>query len=64
MRYIVTIFWTFLLAQMLTYVISSMNGITYSFSMGVVLTVVFSVVIFLLAAVLPNDEPSHEEGSH
>ncbi|TRZ35791.1 DUF2929 family protein [Niallia circulans] len=63
MRYIITIFWTFLLAQMLTYVISSMNGTTYSFSTGVVLAAVFSIVIFLLAAVLPNDA-SHEEGSH
>jgi hypothetical protein len=48
---------------MLTYVVSSMNGLVYSFNMGVILTVIFSVLIFIIAAIIPND-PNHEEGSH
>ena len=58
-----TIFWTFLLAQMLGYVVGSMNGVPFSFSMGLILTAVFSVLVFILSAIIP-DEPTHEEGSH
>ena len=58
-----TIFWTFLLSQMLVYVVGSMNGVPYSFSMGVILTAVFSVLVFILSAIIP-DEPAHKEGSH
>jgi len=63
LRYIMTIFWTFLLAQMLVYVVGSMNGVPFSFSMGLILTAVFSVIVFILSAIIP-DEPTHEEGSH
>ncbi|WP_249878974.1 YjzD family protein [Niallia circulans] len=58
-----TIFWTFLLAQMLVYVVGSMNGIPFNFSMGLILTAVFSVLVFILSAIIP-DEPAHEKGSH
>lgn len=63
MRYIATIFWAFLLSQMLTYVVSSMNGMAYSFNMGLILTVIFSVLIFVLAAIIPK-EPENGESSH
>ncbi|WP_312095537.1 YjzD family protein [Niallia sp.] len=58
-----TIFWTFLLSQMLVYVVGSMNGVPFNFSMGLILTAVFSVLVFILSALIP-DEPTHEEGSH
>lgn len=56
MRIFWTVFWSFLLSEMLVYVISSMSGSTYVFMQGVVLTVVFSVIIILLGeAGVPNE---------
>lgn len=58
MRIFWTVFWSFLLSQMLVYVISSMTGNTYEFMQGVVLTVVFSVIIILLGEVGVPNEPN------
>ncbi|WP_193224590.1 YjzD family protein [Bacillus sp. B1-b2] len=58
-----TIFWTFVLSQMLVYVVGSMNGVPFSFTMGLILTVVFSLLVFLISAIIP-DEPTRQEGSH
>jgi hypothetical protein len=56
MRYFWTIFWAFLLSQMLVYVISSMQGFAFSFTNGVLLTVIFSIaVIFLGDAGIPDE---------
>lgn len=48
---------------MLVYVVGSMNGVPFSFTMGLILTVVFSLLVFLISAIIP-DEPTHQEGSH
>ncbi|MGP7817969.1 YjzD family protein [Niallia sp. 01092] len=63
MRLIVTFFWAFLLSQMLTYVISSMSGIPFNFNTGVILSVIFTVLVSLLASIFPNDD-AHEKGVH
>ncbi|NSL51478.1 YjzD family protein [Calidifontibacillus erzurumensis] len=56
MRILWTVFWTFLLSQMLVYVVSSMTGSTYDFMQGVFLTAVFSIIIiFLGEAGVPNE---------
>lgn len=59
MRYIWTIFWSFLLSQMLVYVVSSMNGAPFNFNTGVILTVAFSVIIFILGDAGVPKEESH-----
>lgn len=61
MRIFWTVFWTFLLSQMLVYVVSSMTGGTYDFMQGIFLCVVFSIiVIFLGEAGVPNEpQESH-----
>lgn len=48
MRYILTIFWAFLLSQMLVYVVSSMTGATYNFTAGVIVAAVLSLAVFVL----------------
>ncbi|MFT8319831.1 MAG: YjzD family protein [Bacillus sp. (in: firmicutes)] len=63
MRYLVTFFWTFLLSQMLVYVISSMGGIAFNFNFGVILSIIFTVLTILLGSILPNDD-AHEKGAH
>lgn len=56
MRIFWTVFWTFLLSQMLVYVVSSMSGGTYDFMQGIILTVVFSLIIILVGeSGIPNE---------
>ncbi|GKU81775.1 YjzD family protein [Niallia sp. NCCP-28] len=63
MRYLFTFIWSFLLAQMLTYVVSSMNGSSFSLSTGFILSIIFTVLVFVLGAIIPN-EPNREESAH
>jgi hypothetical protein len=60
MRYFWTFFWTFLLIQMVLYVVSSMQGGTYSFAQGSIIAVTFSVLIFVLGDALVPKEPVHK----
>ncbi|MEH6942373.1 YjzD family protein [Bacillus sp. JJ722] len=55
MRYLVTFFWVFLLLQMIVYVVSSMNGVAYSFQMGLVLSVPITILICIVPMLLPDD---------
>ncbi|AZB42347.1 DUF2929 family protein [Bacillus sp. FJAT-42376] len=55
MRYFWTFFWTFLLIHMLTYVTSSMVASAYDFTTASILSVVVTVLIFAIAAVIPNE---------
>ncbi|MGG5253285.1 YjzD family protein [Neobacillus sp. SM06] len=55
MRYFWTLFWAFLLTQMLTYVVSSMLGIAYKFETGLLLAIVFTVFVAIITAVIPNE---------
>ncbi|WML51570.1 YjzD family protein [Neobacillus sp. PS3-12] len=55
MRYFWSLFWGFLLVQMLTYVVSSMIGTTYDFKMGTILTVVLVVMVYAISALIPNE---------
>ncbi|WP_449539457.1 YjzD family protein [Ferdinandcohnia sp. Marseille-Q9671] len=55
MRYFWTLFWTFLLVQMASYVIGSMQAATYSFSTASVVAVIVTALIIILGAVIPNE---------
>lgn len=55
MRYFWALFWGFLLANMLTYVVGSMLGTGYDFKTGSILTVILVVMVFVLAAIIPNE---------
>ncbi|MDQ0162426.1 YjzD family protein [Bacillus alveayuensis] len=56
MRFIMTLFWAFLLVNMASYVISSMIGATYEFGTSSVLAVIATVLIFIIAELIPSDE--------
>ncbi|MBY0095331.1 YjzD family protein [Mesobacillus maritimus] len=64
MRYFWTLFWTFLLIQMLTYVTGSMMGVGYDLQTGIILTVVSAILVFIIPLVLPADGPADQHGSH
>lgn len=55
MHYIMTFFWTFLLSEMVVYVVSSMNGAAFHFETGVLIAVVVTILLFVLTALIPND---------
>lgn len=59
MRYFWTFFWTFLLVEMLTYVVSSMNGTAFDLKMGAILSVVVTILIYVVSAIIPN-EPANK----
>ncbi|WP_321189684.1 YjzD family protein [Siminovitchia sp. FSL H7-0308] len=54
LRYIVTIFWTFLLVNMVMYVGGSMIGSTYDFKTASMLSAAVSILIFIASAILPQ----------
>lgn len=63
MKYFWTLFWTFALVQMSTYVGSSMIGTEYDFITGSILGIIATILILIVPAIIPN-EPSGKEGLH
>lgn len=56
MRFIMTLFWSFILCQMGAYVLSSMTGGEYNFTTASVMAVVLSLAISVLSeAIIPNE---------
>ncbi|WP_066071112.1 YjzD family protein [Neobacillus soli] len=56
MRFFWTFLWSFLLVQMLSYVVSSMTpGATFEFIPGAIVSVGVTILIFIASAVIPNE---------
>jgi hypothetical protein len=55
MKYFWTLFWTFILIQMVVYVGSSMIGSEFDFMTGVVLTIPATVLLYIIPLVIPNE---------
>ena len=58
MKYIMTFIWSFLLVSMLNYVVSAVMNVGFTFENfqnGAIISVVFSVLIFVIGAVIPNE---------
>ena len=65
MQYIITFFWSFLLVTMLNYVVSSVNDVNFNFMNGLIISLVFSVLVIIIAAVIPNEStPDAEAEQH
>jgi uncharacterized membrane protein len=60
MKYFWTLFWTFLLVQMLGYVGSSMTNTDYSMKTMSILGVVVAILICVISAIIPSS-PTAEE---
>ena len=59
MQYIIAFVWSFLLISMLNYVVSSVLNVPFDFMTGVIVSVAFAVVIFIIAAIIPNEPVEH-----
>ncbi|CRK83482.1 YjzD family protein [Neobacillus massiliamazoniensis] len=55
MRFFWTFFWSFLLVEMLTYVVSSMIGVGFDFKIGAILSVCVTILIFVASTIIPNE---------
>ncbi|MCA1039511.1 YjzD family protein [Bacillus infantis] len=63
MKYFWTLFWTFLLVEMLTYVVSSMIGSTFDFVTGAIVAAGATILILVLSAIIP-EESAGKQGLH
>ncbi|WP_203364182.1 YjzD family protein [Bacillus sp. REN10] len=59
MQYIMTFFWSFLLIQMLSYVVGSMNGAAFTWMPGTIISIIVAVLLFVISALVPNDPVEH-----
>jgi len=59
MRFFWTLFWSFLLVNMAGYVISSMIGATYEFATTSVLAIIATIIIFVIAELIPSEAHDH-----
>lgn len=64
MQYIITFFWSFLLVSMLNYVVSSVLDVNFIFMNGVIVSLAFSVLVLIIAAVIPNESTPEIEAEH
>ncbi|MGG1676594.1 DUF2929 family protein [Neobacillus sp. NRS-1170] len=55
MRFFWTFFWLFLLVQMLTYVVSSMNGVAFDVKVGSILAVAVTILVYVVSSLIPNE---------
>lgn len=55
MKYFWTLFWVFLLVQMIGYVGSQMVASTYDFKTAATLGIIATVIVSILAFILPKD---------
>ncbi|MBS4172033.1 YjzD family protein [Bacillus sp. FJAT-49736] len=60
MKYFWTLFWTFLLVHMLGYVGSAMTDTNYSLKDISIISVVVTILILVVSAIIPNS-PATEE---
>ena len=61
MQYIIAFVWSFLLISMLNYVVSSVLNVPFDFMTGVIVSVAFAVVVFIIAAIIPSEPVEHAE---
>ena len=64
MQYIITFIWSFLLVTMLNYVVSSVLDVDFNFMNGVIVSLVVSVLVIIIAAVIPNESTPDAEAEH
>lgn len=63
MKYIVTMFWGFILGHVVYYLGSSLTSTTYDFNMASILGLVMSIATFVLGHILLNVEDGNKASS-
>ena len=60
MQFIGTLFWSFLLISLLNYVVSAVQNVDFNFMLGVYMSVVVAILIFIISSIIP-DAPAAEK---
>lgn len=55
MAYIMTFVWSALLISMVNYVVSAIQGVPFDLMWGIYISIVVSIVVFLIAAIIPGN---------
>ncbi|AQQ53922.1 YjzD family protein [Planococcus lenghuensis] len=55
MAYIMTFVWSALLISMVNYVVSAIQGVPFDFMWGIYMSLIVSVLVFLIAALIPGN---------
>ena len=61
MRYIVTLFWSLVLGQVVGYIGSALTKGTYDFALTAIMSLIAGIIIILISAVAPTKK---EASSH
>lgn len=61
MKIIFTLVWSFLIITMLNYVVSSVANVPFDFLLGAYISIAVTVIIYIIAAIIPNDPVVTEE---
>lgn len=60
MQFIGTFFWSFLLISLLNYVVSAVQNVDFNFMLGVYISVVVAILIFIISTIIP-ESPAPEK---
>lgn len=60
MQFIGTFFWSFLLISLLNYVVSAVQNVDFDFMLGVYMSAVVAILIFIISSIIP-DAPAAEK---
>ncbi|WP_394188702.1 YjzD family protein [Paenisporosarcina quisquiliarum] len=60
MKFVFTFIWSFLLITLLNYVVSSVNGVPFDFTLGAIVSVGVALLLFVISKVIPNEPVAHE----
>lgn len=54
MQFIGTFFWSFLLISLLNYVVSAVQNVDFNFMLGVYMSAVVAILIFIISSIIPE----------
>ncbi|HSJ37872.1 MAG TPA: DUF2929 family protein [Planococcus sp. (in: firmicutes)] len=54
MQFIGTFFWSLLLISLLNYVVSAVQNVDFNFMLGIYMSVVVSILIFIISTIIPE----------
>lgn len=60
MKFVFTFVWSFLLITLLNYVVSSVNGVHFDFTLGAIVSVGVALLLFVISKIIPNEPVAHE----
>lgn len=64
MKYVVTLFWSFILGQIVFYLGSALSQGTYDFTQGTILGIVIAMSVFIIARIIGDVQTDNATENH